>query len=71
MRPSSVPTAARAAAVVLAVLAAFAAFNTAYVVAYAVDDGDAALIGASAVSAGVTAALGIAARRLWRRGNAG
>ncbi|HVF20545.1 MAG TPA: hypothetical protein VNA14_09910 [Mycobacteriales bacterium] len=69
MRPSTLPTAARTAAAVLATLAAIAGFNTAYVIGYAArHDPGAGLVLACVASVAITVALAYAAVRLWRRG---
>lgn len=71
MKPSTLPTAARAAGLVLAVLTAIAGYNTAVVVEYTLDrEGQrTGLVVAIVVSAVVTGCLGWAAWRLWRRGS--
>ena len=67
VRSSSLPTAARTVALVLAVLAVIAAVNALLVIAYAVDRGAGPGLAAVAI-AGVliTGALGYGAVRLWR-----
>ena len=72
MRPSTPPTAARTAAVVLAFLCVLAAYNTVLVIA-AVDreGGGAGVVVACAVTVAITVALGCTAAWMWRRGSGG
>ena len=70
MKPSTLPTAARTAAAVLACLCVIAGYNTALVVAGTVRDGAGlGLVLACIASVAITVSLGYAATRLWRRGS--
>lgn len=69
MKPSTLPTVARTAAIAVAFLCVVAGWNTALVIVAAVRDGaGVGLVVACALSVAITLALGCAAVWLWRRG---